>query len=72
MPALNGAGIKASFHFVPLHNSPHARSIGAFVSALPVTDSVSGRLLRLPLHPLMTESEVERVITQVRQTGPAS
>ncbi len=69
MALLNESGIKASFHYVPLHSAPHARTIGAFRAPLPITDSISDRLLRLPLHPLMTEAEVERVIEQVRRTG---
>ena len=52
---------------MPLHSSPHGRAIGAFGGPLPVTDSVSSRLLRLPLHPLLTEAEVERVIAEVKR-----
>lgn len=64
--ALNTVGIAASFHYVPLHSAPHSKAIGTFQSPLPVTDSISGRLLRLPLHPLMTEAEIDHVITQVQ------
>ena len=59
--------MSATFHYVPLHSAPHARAIG--VSArLPVTDSVAARLLRLPLHPLLSDSDVARVIGAV-ETG---
>ena len=63
---LRGAGIQASFHYVPLHSAPHARAIGASSAVLPVTDSVSSRLLRLPLHPLMSVEDIEHVVEHVR------
>ena len=65
---LRARGVSATFHYVPLHSAPHARAIG--VSArLPVTDSVAARLLRLPLHPLLSDSDVARVIGAVEETG---
>lgn len=66
--ALRARGVSATFHYVPLHSAPHARAIG--VSAeLPVTDRVASRLLRLPLHPLLSSEDVERVVAAVRETG---
>lgn len=70
LQSLKAAGIQAAFHYVPLHSSPHGRATGAGES-LPVTDSVAGRLLRLPLHPLLSEADVERVINAVRRTAGA-
>ena len=67
---LKAAGIQASFHYVPLHSAPHGKAIGASAAPLPVTDSVSARLLRLPLHPLLTDAEIDRVIEHVT-LGPA-
>jgi dTDP-4-amino-4,6-dideoxygalactose transaminase len=67
---LKAAGIGASFHYVPLHSAPQAKAIDPMPSALPVTDSISGRLLRLPLHPLLTDAEIERVISRVRLGRP--
>ncbi len=67
---LKADGIQASFHYVPLHSSPHGRLLAGDVS-LPVTDSVASRLLRLPLHPLLGEQDVERVVAAVRRTGTA-
>jgi dTDP-4-amino-4,6-dideoxygalactose transaminase len=64
--ALKAAGVMASFHYVPLHSSPHGRALGMGHRELPVTDRVAGTLLRLPLHPLLTEEEVARVVEAVR------
>ncbi len=46
---LQGLGIAASFHYVPLHSSPAGRRFGRTGGSLAVTDDVAGRLLRLPL-----------------------
>jgi hypothetical protein len=47
---LREAGILAVFHYVPLHSSPSARSIGIPQARLPVTFRVSSRLIRLPMY----------------------
>ena len=65
LAALREAGIQASFHYVPLHSSPCAQERGLEGGELPVTDRVAAGLLRLPLHPLLTAEEVERVIRSV-------
>jgi dTDP-4-amino-4,6-dideoxygalactose transaminase len=61
--------VKATFHYVPLHSSPHGQRIAGGPLDLPVTDRVAATLLRLPLHPLLTDDEVERVVAAVRETG---
>jgi len=65
MAALRAAGVMATFHYIPLHSSPHGRSLGLDRAPLPVTESVAGRLLRLPLHPRLTDEEVARVVDAV-------
>jgi dTDP-4-amino-4,6-dideoxygalactose transaminase len=65
LSALRAAGIQASFHYVPLHSSPFARTHGLGGVELPVTDRVAATLLRLPLHPLLSPQDVDRVIEAV-------
>ena len=60
-------GVNAVFHFVPLHSSSAGRRYGRTNEELPVTTSVSERLLRLPLWAGMTDHEVDRVIAGVRE-----
>ncbi|HYW51443.1 MAG TPA: dTDP-4-amino-4,6-dideoxygalactose transaminase [Gemmatimonadaceae bacterium] len=62
--SLRAAGIGAVFHYVPLHSAPAGRRFGRADTELPVTDSVSDRLVRLPLWPGM-ESVQERVVDAV-------
>lgn len=55
-------GIGTTFHYLPLHLSPMGRRIGYTEGDFPVTESVSGRLLRLPIYPSLTDDAVAHVI----------
>lgn len=56
--------VGAVFHYVPLHQSP-VGSRQHDGRALPVTENVHGRLLRLPLYTGLAEADVERVCRAV-------
>jgi dTDP-4-amino-4,6-dideoxygalactose transaminase len=62
---LNASGINAVFHYVPLHSSPAGQRLGRAAGSLECTDSISDRLVRLPLWIGMTQSDVDRVATAV-------
>jgi dTDP-4-amino-4,6-dideoxygalactose transaminase len=62
---LNQRDVLAVFHYVPLHSSPMGRRFGYAEGDMPVTEDVSGRLLRLPLFHELTEAEQERVVAEV-------
>jgi dTDP-4-amino-4,6-dideoxygalactose transaminase len=58
---LRSSGIRAVFHYVPLHNSPKGTElVGA--QCLPVTEDLSLRLIRLPFFHDLREEEQERII----------
>lgn len=59
---MNDQGVQSVFHYVPLHSSPRAKELGCHVASLPVTDSVSGRLLRLPFFYELTEKDQNIVV----------
>jgi dTDP-4-amino-4,6-dideoxygalactose transaminase len=63
---LHAQGVFAVFHYVPLHSSPMGRKLGCARTPLPVTDAVSGRLIRLPLYHELTEGEQDRVASEIR------
>lgn len=65
MRYLNGNGISAVSHYVPLHSSPMGKKLGYDDEQLPVTEDLSGRLLRLPLYPDLSEDEQMHVIRHV-------
>ncbi len=54
--------ICAVHHYVPLHSSPAGRLHGTTRGALPVTDDIWQRLVRLPLHMDLSNADVDRVI----------
>lgn len=62
--ALKAAGIQSVFHYVPLHSSPAGQRWGRAAGALPVTDDVAQRLLRLPLW-LGLEAQQDEVVQRL-------
>lgn len=62
---LRDHGTHAVFHYLPLHTSPGGRRFGRLGGPVPVTDDVSGRLLRLPLWSGMGEERTQRVTDAV-------
>ena len=62
MDYLKSKSILAVFHYVPLHLSKVGKEMGNLKGSLPVTESLSSRILRLPFYYSITESEQIRVI----------
>ena len=58
---LKNNGIGAVFHYVPLHSSPAGKKYGRESGDLSITDSVSERLIRLPLWIGLTEDQQDYV-----------
>jgi dTDP-4-amino-4,6-dideoxygalactose transaminase len=67
MAHLNGQGILAVFHYIPLHSSPMGKKLGYAAKDLPVTEETSRRILRLPLFHNITPGEQARVVEQIRR-----
>lgn len=61
------AGIDTYFHYLPLHLSPEGRRCGQAPLGCPVTESIAGRLLRLPLYPGLGRRQQDHVIRRLRQ-----
>ena len=59
--------IHAVFHYVPLHSSPAGKKYGRVGSAMTVTDSISERLLRLPLYYEITDEDIFKVTMAIQQ-----
>jgi dTDP-4-amino-4,6-dideoxygalactose transaminase len=64
---LKGQGITAAFHYVPLHTSPIGQAMGANEVALPRTEELSQRLVRLPLFFDLTDDDVCRIVKAVTE-----
>ncbi|HQY58787.1 MAG: DegT/DnrJ/EryC1/StrS family aminotransferase [Nitrospira sp.] len=64
---LQQAGIGCSVHFIPLHLHPYYReTYGYQPSDFPTAQAAFERIVSLPLYPKMTEADIQRVITVVR------
>ena len=58
-------GITAVFHYTPLHESSMGRRLGYRPGELPVTETVSRRVVRLPSFHDLTRPDAERVVRSV-------
>ncbi|HJU88178.1 MAG TPA: dTDP-4-amino-4,6-dideoxygalactose transaminase [Gemmatimonadaceae bacterium] len=72
MGYLRERSIHSVFHYLPLHLSEMGRSLGGFEGMCPVTESVSDRLLRLPMYTDLTDEDQDRVIDAVTSAIPAA
>ena len=62
---LRQRGILAVFHYLPLHLSEMGQRFGGRPGDCPVTEDVSGRLVRLPFFTGLTDSEQADVVDAV-------
>ena len=67
MTHLKQSDIHAVFHYVPLHSSPMGKKFGYQENDLPITEELSGRLLRLPFYYDITEEEQLRVVRHLTE-----
>ena len=65
MAALKKHKVNAIFHYIPLHSSPAGQRYARVSGSMRYTDSLSGRLLRLPLWNNMHDSIRQTVIDAV-------
>jgi dTDP-4-amino-4,6-dideoxygalactose transaminase len=61
--ALSDAGVGTSVHFIPVHHQPYFRELlgSDECGRLPTADALFPQLLSLPLHPALTDPDIERV-----------
>lgn len=67
-------GIKAPFHYMPLHSAPAGKRYGRTSGSLSVTEEMSARLLRLPLFwdiDGLAEKVIDRVYSAWGAIAPA-
>jgi dTDP-4-amino-4,6-dideoxygalactose transaminase len=62
LATMQSAGIQATFHYVPLHRSPGGLRVSLTPTECPVTDDISGRLLRLPFFTTLADDDIDRVV----------
>ncbi|WP_041575866.1 dTDP-4-amino-4,6-dideoxygalactose transaminase [Pseudobdellovibrio exovorus] len=62
---LKNEGIMTTSHYVPLHSAPAGRSFGRFVGDMNITDDLSNRLLRLPMHSHLKNEDTLTVVNKI-------
>ncbi|WP_343089275.1 DegT/DnrJ/EryC1/StrS family aminotransferase [Methanocalculus natronophilus] len=62
MKYLAEQGIMSKIYFDPVHLTQHYRSLPGYDVSLPITETVTGDILSLPIYPGMPEEEVIRVV----------
>ena len=67
---VGGRGIRAAFHYQPLHLSKMGRRLAPECGPLPVTEDAANRLVRLPLFHALSEEQQEQVIEAVIEFRP--
>jgi len=60
-------GVRATFHYVPLHSSPFGHAFAHAPLGCPVTEDAASRIVRLPFFTALSEEEQSRVIQTVQE-----
>jgi dTDP-4-amino-4,6-dideoxygalactose transaminase len=65
---LREAGIGVQVHYIPVYRLPYYRDVlGYPQDAWPQTEELYAGSISLPMFPAMTESDVERVVSELSQ-----
>ena len=64
---LKNAGIGVNVHYLPVYLHPfYQRKYGTYPGMCPNAESAYERILSLPIHPAMTDADVDQVISSMR------
>ena len=67
MKYLNSKDIYATFHYIPLHNSPMGIRLGNKNNKLPITEEYALRLLRFPIFPELNKQQLNYIFSGMNQ-----
>jgi dTDP-4-amino-4,6-dideoxygalactose transaminase len=59
-----GAGV---YYPLPVHQQPVYRDLGYYNEHLPVAEAMSQEVLSLPVHPALSQADLERIVEAVSQ-----
>lgn len=60
--AMRAAGIGVNVHYIPIHLQPFYRDMGFAPGQFPVAEDYYSRAITLPLHPLLSSEDLDRVV----------
>ncbi len=70
--ALKENGVQSSVHYPPVHEFSFYRdSVLSAPCHLPITEDIAGREVTLPLHPLLSETDIEAISSIVKEIASA-
>ena len=72
LESMRKMGVNATFHYIPLHSSDAGRAFSVRPTDCPVSDDVSGRLLRLPFYNNLGGEDLDRVVETFRSSALAT
>ncbi|HET6380853.1 MAG TPA: UDP-4-amino-4,6-dideoxy-N-acetyl-beta-L-altrosamine transaminase [candidate division Zixibacteria bacterium] len=66
---LRECGLGVQVHYIPVHHHPYYAQLGFQPGICPIAEHYASRAISIPIFPLMTDDQVERVIETVRSTA---
>ncbi len=72
LESMRKMGVNATFHYIPLHSSDAGQAFSVRPTDCPVSDDVSGRLLRLPFYNNLGGEDLDRVVESFRSSARAT
>ncbi|MGB9594801.1 MAG: dTDP-4-amino-4,6-dideoxygalactose transaminase [Candidatus Poribacteria bacterium] len=67
MDRLKSDGIQSTFHYIPLHNSPMGMKFGYKDGDLPITETISNCILRLPFYADLKLDELSFIVKKIKE-----
>lgn len=65
--ALRAKNIMVNLHYIPVHTQPYYQEMGFKLGDYPESEQYYREAISIPMHPTLTESEQERVVTSLRE-----
>lgn len=62
---LRTAGIGVNVHYIPIHLQPYYRALGFSPGQFPACETYYANALSIPLYPLLTDAQQERVVAEL-------
>lgn len=70
---LRELGIGSAIHYaVPVHRQPLYVEMGYRSVSMPVAEEAAAHVLSLPVHPALSEPDIERIVQSVRKVAPTA
>jgi DegT/DnrJ/EryC1/StrS aminotransferase family/CoA-binding domain len=67
-------GVDCSVHFIPIHHQPYFLEVlgGGIATEFPTADAIFARIVSLPLHPALSDADVDRVCRSISEVAAAA